>query len=153
MLDKNIPVHIHEDDLELYIRGQVESERLSLIELHLSECKMCQAQLSDCAGQQLKLLSIQGAYAGATQRRSEERFRTEGEAILQEIHPLAFERHKVKVVDVSRNGLGIISPKLLFPGTIVRLRIKNIVELGNVRYCAPLDNERFRIGLRLNGEG
>ncbi len=153
MLDEYIPVHIHEDDLALYLRGQVESERLSLIELHLLECRMCQDQLSDCAGQQMKLLSIKGAYSGAKQKRSEQRFRAEGEAILQEIHPLALERHKVKVVDVSRNGLGIISLKSILPGTIVRLRTKDIVELGNVRYCSPFDNERFRIGLRLNGEG
>ena len=153
MLYESIPLHIHEDDLRLYLQGQIESERLTLIERHLLECKTCQAELSDCSRKQAKLLSIQGAHSSSTQRRSEERFRSEGEAILQEIHPLALERHKVKVVDVSRNGIGIISPKSILPGTIVRLRIKDIVELGNVRYCSPLDNQKFRIGLRLNGEG
>ena len=152
MLDEYIPFHIHEDDLELYLRGQVESKRLTLIERHLLECETCQTQLSECVGQQLKLLSIQGLYPGAAQKRSEERFRTEGEATLQEIHPLSLERHKVKVMDVSKNGLGIISPKFIPPGTIVRLRIKDTVEIGNVRYCSEVGNEGFRIGLRLNGD-
>jgi hypothetical protein len=53
----------------------------------------------------------------------------------------------------SKNGLGILSRKAIFPGTIVQLRIKDSVELGNVRYCSALDNGDFRIGLKLHGEG
>jgi hypothetical protein len=63
------------------------------------------------------------------------------------------DRHKVRIVNVSKNGLGILSPKAVLPGTIVQLRINDIIELGNVRYCSALDNDAFRIGLRLNGEG
>ncbi len=153
MLDIKAPIHIHEDDLELYLRGHVESERLSVIEHHLLECKICQAHLSDCAGQQLRLQSIQGAHSEPAQKRSEERFSTNGEATVQELHPLSLDRHRVKVVDVSKNGLGIVSPKGMLPGTIVQLRIKDTVELGNVRYCSALVGGSFRIGVRLHGEG
>src|SRR5580704_10311956 len=110
MLDINTPIHIHEDDLELYLNGHVESERLSFVELHLLACEKCQAHLFECAGRELKLQSIKGAHSGPTQKRSEERFRTNGDATVQELHPLSLERYTIKVVDVSKNGLGIISP-------------------------------------------
>ena len=153
MLDIKTPIHIHEDDLDLYLSGHVESERLSFIEHHLLECRICQAHLFDCAGQQLRLQSIQRTHSEVAQKRSEERFSTEGVATVQELHPLSLERHTVKVVDVSKNGLGIVSPKAMLPGTIVQLRMKDIVELGNVRYCSELGGGGFRIGVRLNGEG
>jgi len=38
-------------------------------------------------------------------------------------------------VDVSKNGLGLIAPKAILPGTIVRVRIKDTTELGEVRHC------------------
>jgi hypothetical protein len=77
-----------------------------------------------------------GPKVDPTQNRSEPRFDTKGDGTLQEIHPLSLERHKVKIVNVSKNGLGLVSPKAILPGTIVQLRIKDIVGLGNVRYCS-----------------
>jgi len=96
---------------------------------------------------------VPGSKVDTTQKRSEPRFDTEGEGTLQELHPLSLDRHRVRIVNVSKNGLGLVSLKAILPGTIVQLRIKDVVELGNVRYCSELDNGGFRIGLRLNGEG
>jgi hypothetical protein len=152
MLDTQTAAHLHEDDLELYLRGQLESGHLWSTEQHLLTCEMCRLQLSNCLGQRLALQIIVGPQTTATQKRSEPRFDTKGEGTLQELHPLSLERRKVKIVNVSKNGLGLVSPKAFLPGTIVQLRIKDIVELGNVRYCSASD-EGFRIGLRLHGEG
>lgn len=152
MLDTQSAVHLHEDDLELYLRGQLESERLSSAERHLLECKICQLQLSNSLGQRVAVQMVSRPKADLTQKRSEPRFDTKGEGTLQELHPLSLERRRVKIVNVSKNGLGLISPRAILPGTIVQLRIKDIVELANVRYCSASD-EGFRIGLRLHGEG
>ena len=152
MLDTHAAVHLHEDDLELYLRGQLDSERLSATERHLIECKICRLNLSDCLGQRLALQVVLGPQTDTTQKRSEPRFETNGEGTFQELHPLSLERHKVRIVNVSKNGLGLVSPKAILPGTIVQLRINDIVELANVRYCSASD-EGFRIGLRLHGEG
>jgi len=65
-----------------------------------------------------------GPKADMTEKRSEPRFTTEGQGTLQEIHPLSLERHNVKIVDVSKDGLGIVSAKVGLPGTIVQLRIQ-----------------------------
>jgi hypothetical protein len=56
-------------------------------------------------------------------------------------------------VNVSKNGLGVVSQKPIFPGTIVQLRNKDKIELGNVRYSVALGDGGFQIGLRLRGEG
>jgi predicted anti-sigma-YlaC factor YlaD len=146
-------VHVHEDDLELYIRGNLEPERIPLTESHLSECESCRQLLSDCLGQRIAFHAAKTPLSEATQRRSEPRFSSESEATLQELHPLSLERHKVKIVNVSKNGLGVVSQKPIFPGTIVQLRNKDKIELGNVRYSVALGDGGFQIGLRLRGEG
>ena len=153
MADIKQAAHIHEDDLELYLRGRLERERIALVESHLRECEPCRRHLADCLGQRPALHLTQDAKTEATQKRSEPRFSTDGEGTLQELHPLSLNRHKIKIVNVSKNGLGILSPKAILPGTIVQLRIKDTVELGNVRYCAAAGDDGFRIGLRLNDEG
>jgi len=151
MLDIRSAVHIHEDDLELYLRGRLESERTSSVEQHLIECDSCRECLAVCLGHQIVLHRLQGKPESA-QRRSEPRFSAEGEAILREIHPLSLDRQKVTIVNISKNGLGILSSRAVLPGTVVQLRINNHVELANVRYCCALGNDGFRLGLRLHVE-
>jgi hypothetical protein len=153
MINVNHAVHVHEDDLELYIRGHLELERIPMVESHLSECESCRWLLSDCLGQGLALHLIKSSGSNAVQKRSEPRFSAEGEATVQELHPISFGRHKVKVVNVSQNGLGISGSKAISPGTIVQLRINGTIVLGNVRYCSLLGDCGFRIGVNLHGEG
>ena len=149
---KNV-FHVHEDDIELYLRGGLEPERAPIAESHLLECQSCRQLLSDCLGQRIAFQATTRPKSNAPQKRSEPRFSTESEAILQELHPLSLERQKVRIVNVSKNGLGIVSQKSIFPGTIVQLRIKGKVELGNVRYSVALGDGGFQIGLRMHGEG
>jgi len=68
--------------------------------------------------------------------------------MLQELSPLSLDRQKVKIVDISKNGLGILAPKSVLPGTIVQVRINTAVELGEVRHCSTRDDNGYRIGLR-----
>ena len=153
LFPKSAAIHIHEDDLELYTRGGLELERIPIAESHLLECENCRQLLSECLGQRLALHPLKALQSNSATRRREPRFNVEGEATVQELHPLSLDRHRVKIVNVSRNGLGILGPKAILPGTIVQLRINNTVELGNVRYCSALGGGAFRIGLRLHDEG
>jgi len=152
MSDIRSAIHIHEDDLELYAQGRLERERVSVTEPHLLECEDCRQLLYDRLGQRLALDDARPAKAADAQRRSEPRFGAEGEATLQELRPISFDRQIVKIVNVSRNGFGILAPKAILSGTIVQLRINDTVELATVRYCSALEGEGFRIGLRLHGE-
>jgi hypothetical protein len=153
MLDEQGQLHAHEDDLELYISGRLELERTSPLEQHLLECNICQECLAVCLGQQVAVHLVQGTKPESAQKRSEPRFKTEGEATVQGLHPLSMERHKVTIVNVSKNGFGILSPKAILPGTIVQIRIKDTVELGNVRYCSAPGDDGFKIGVRMHDEG
>ena len=42
--------HIHDDDLELYHAGHLESEFVATLELHLAGCPDCQERLHQCIG-------------------------------------------------------------------------------------------------------
>ena len=151
MLDIRSAAHIHEDDLELYVRGRLKAECTLSLEQHLPECDTCRERLSVCLGHQVALHFLHQKSESA-QKRSEPRFGAKGEAILQELHPLSLDRQKVMIVNISKNGLGILSPKAILPGTLVQLRIKDRVELGDVRYCSAPGNDGFRLGLRLHDE-
>jgi hypothetical protein len=144
-----IPVHAHDDDLALYLQGRLQPERLSAIEPHLFACDTCRERLSRCFGSRLILHLIGRAKTDEGRERSEPRFTTGSGAMLQELSPLSFDRQKVQIVDISKNGLGIVAPKAIFPGTIVQIRINTTVELGEVRYSLARDDDNgYRIGLR-----
>ena len=142
--------HAHQDDLELYARGQLEPGHTSAVESHLLECQTCRERLSQYIGMQLKLHPSRKSESKDQDQRSELRFSTGDEAIFQELNPLSLDRQEVKIVDVSRNGLGIVAPKPVLPGTIVQVRIKSNVELGEVRHCSGSGDNGYRIGLKLH---
>ena len=110
--------HAHEDDLKLYARGRLEPGYIATIESHLLECKNCRERLSRSIGlgkplqpsQEIKKMKYE---------RSEPRFSAGDHAVLQELSPLSVDRQTVEIVDVSRNGLGVLAPKPLMPGIIV----------------------------------
>jgi len=150
MLDVRDTAHVHEDDLELYVRGRLEPQHTSLLESHLRECQTCRQRLSETVGLKLPLQPSRIATYKEKYERSELRFSTGDEAIVQELNPLSLERHKVRIVDISKTGLGILAPKQSLPGTVVQIRIKNTTELGEVRHCSPSGDGGYRIGLRLH---
>ena len=144
-------VHAHEDDLELCVYGRLEPQHTSTLESHLLECKICREHLSRRIGLSLRLNPSGGAKSAEKYERSELRFRTGDRALLRALNPLSMDRHSIKIVDVSKNGLGILAPKSVFPGTIVQVQIQNDVELGEVRYCTASGDGEYRIGLGLHG--
>jgi hypothetical protein len=141
--------HAHDDDLELYARGDFQPQEVAALESHLLACLACRERLCESVGLCIKLSPIERGRSKEKNKRSEVRFDTGDEATFQELNPLSLDRLKVSVVDVSRNGLGIIASKSVMPGTIVLVRIKGNFEMGEVRHCS-VAREGYRIGLRLN---
>src|SRR6266478_668872 len=103
MLDILSTVHARDDDLELYVRGRLEQEHISTVESHLLECQTCRERLSQCIGLQLILHVTGKTKSEEKYERSEPRFSTGDDAIFQELSPLSLDRHKVKIVDISKN--------------------------------------------------
>ena len=140
-------VHSHEDDLELYVRGRLEPGHASTVESHLLECQLCREQVSRCV---CILLIRHPIGRKESNERSEPRLRTGDNALFQELNPFSTHRQIVKIVDVSKNGLGILARKSVLPETIVQVRINNNIEIGEVRYCLAFGDQGYRIGLRLH---
>lgn len=148
MSDIPHPVHASYDDLVRYIQGRLRPERLSVVDPHLLDCDTCRERLSLSVRSQLMLHFVGKDKADQKRERSEPRFSTGSEALVQELDPLSLDRQKVKIVDISKNGLGILGSKAALPGTIMQVRINAAVELGEVRYCSACDGNGYRIGLR-----
>ena len=148
MSDIRNPVHTSDDDLVRYIQGRLDAKRLSAIDPHLEDCDTCRERLSQNVGSQLMLHLVGNAKTDESRERSEPRFSTGSEAIVQKLSPLSLDRQKVKIVDISKNGLGILAPEAVLPGTIVQVRINTAVELGQVRHCTACEDNEYRIGLR-----
>jgi hypothetical protein len=148
MSDIRPAVHASYDDLVLYIQGRLALERLSVIDPHLLDCDICRERLSKTIESQLMLHFVGKAKADQKRERSDPRFSTGSDAIVQNLSPLSLDRQKVTIVDISKNGLGIVASKAALPGTIMQVRINTAVELGEVRYCSARDGDRYRIGLR-----
>ena len=140
--------HAHNEDLEMYVRGGLEPGHTSTVESHLSECQVCRGMLSKYIWLP-PALYLAKKESQERHQRSEPRFIAGEHGILQELSPLCFVRQKIEIIDISRNGLGLLAPKSVWPGTIVQIRIKSSVELGEVRHCSMRGHEGYRIGLRL----
>jgi len=154
-LELNLPSprhteHIHDDDVEMYVSGKLESEHISTVESHLLECKACRESFYQCFGLQLEFRYTEITEASDQKhKRSEARFVTGDNALLQELNPLSLDRHKIRILDVSKHGIGVLIQRAIFPGTIVQIRIKDTIQVGEVRYCLPAGTEGYRVGLRL----
>jgi hypothetical protein len=62
--------------------------------------------------------------------------------------PVSLDRRKIRVMNVSKNGLGLVTSTFVSPGTIVQLRVGNTLEVGEVRHCLARGGEYYT-GLRL----
>ena len=148
MSDMPTPAHADDDDLALYIQGRLAPEHLAAIEPHLLDCGPCRERLSQSIGSQLILNVVGKAEADERRERSEDRFSTGSEATMQQLRPLSLDRQTVAIVDISKNGLGILAAKAVSPGTIVQVRFNTAVEVGEVRHCSARDEGGYRMGLR-----
>jgi hypothetical protein len=147
MPDSHALVHTSYDDLVRYIQGRLEPKRLAAIDPHLVHCDICRERLSLGIGSQMMLHLVEKAKADRKRERSEPRFSSGSEAIVQNLSPLSLDRQKVQIIDISKKGLGILAAKDALPGTIMQVRINTAVELAEVRHCSACEGG-YRIGLR-----
>jgi hypothetical protein len=128
-------------DLELYVDGHLSDEHSSAVRTHLEGCEECQLRLTDIAFD----LRWKG-----TENRTEARVPVNLPGRLKLLDPLTSvgPPHDVAVVEISRNGLKIRTPRHLLPKALVQIRFGGKAVLGEVRYCDKSDGE-YLAGLRL----
>ena len=132
--------HSTKQDLEGYINGILPVEASDLVRSHLEVCEECQLRLAEVA--------MDGSWDGP-ERRSEPRVRVNFPGHLKILDPMTSvgPPHDVQVIEISRKGLKIQTPRFVIPKTLVQIRFNNQVLLGEVRYCVKADSGYYA-GLR-----
>lgn len=143
-------MHVRDQDLEMYLLDRLESGETPKLESHLAECSECATRLSSVSFfDQLVELSRRQAVLGGTEKRREPRVATEDSGVLQTINPFSPERLEIMVLDISKNGMRVGAPNLLYPGTTVKVRLKGMMAFGDVRYCRMAGVDFYQAGIQL----
>ena len=150
MPDPQHASHAHEDDLKKYIHGRLDSVHHFVVGHHLLACRKCREYLSICIDLEHLPNPMGNARSNQVSRRSEPRFNIGDKLIYQELSPFSVDLQKVSIMDISKNGVGVLASHPLLSGTIVQIKLMNIVEIGQVRHCSAFGDKGYRIGLRLH---
>jgi hypothetical protein len=144
-------MHLLDDDLELYLLGQLGSRQVSAAESHLAECSSCAGRLSDVAllTNQLSRLSDRKIedYGGIEKRR-EHRIPCDDPGEMQAFSPFSLVKTPIQITNFSRNGLKVHTSRFVGRGTIVQVCSKRAIILGEIRYCVAAGAE-FDAGIKI----
>ena len=123
-------MHVSEKRLQSYLSGELSEAMANEITSHLEVCQSCRVRV-------VNRVEATNHTVGAArdERRRQPRMPTDDPASIQIITPLSLERMDVRILDVSRNGLKIRTPKLLTTGAILQVRLRDLLIIGEVRYC------------------
>ena len=85
----------------------------------------------------------------AAERRSEPRFPVVRDITLRVWMPPDFEIIAGQVRDISRSGVGVITPSYVPPGSEIEFRVGDFQVFAEVRHCRRVDTG-FVLGARIN---
>lgn len=139
--------HVHDDTLHLYVLGRLSPNELETFERHVFQCDTCRQRLAATTDLLARLVGAQRIQR--SDRRSEPRFRASDTASVRLLSPLVNETWPAKILDVSKNGLGLELDRPLSREMLVQVRIGKTFVLGEVVYSRSLATDRFHIGIRL----
>jgi hypothetical protein len=80
------------------------------------------------------------------ERRRDARILADELASLTRSNPLYVDRQEIRIINISKRGLKLSIPEPLEIGSIVRLRLKDVIVTVEVRYCLSA-GERFHTGV------
>jgi hypothetical protein len=124
--------HSSAHDLEEYIGGHLSAEDSTVVRTHLEACEECQLRLADIA--------LESQWKGP-ERRAEPRVPVKFLGRLKLLDPVTSvgPPHDVEIIEISRNGMKVRSPRFLITKTLVQIHFSGKTVLGNVRYCTRTD--------------
>ncbi len=140
-------MHMREQDLELYVCERLGSREMARVESHLCTCGMCRNKLPETLAALTQTEQVQPEQE-AKERRREQRIPTDEAGLVQSIVPFSNDRLDARILEVSRGGMKIQIRKPLDPGMMVKIRLKQVVAFGEVRYCNAAGMD-FNIGIRI----
>ena len=140
--------HADDDHLQLYVLGRLSTAEVDVLQRHVFDCAECKDRLGQTAQFVAKILNLQGDDGGVN-KRTEPRFHISDAVFLRSFSPLLADRWPVQIVDVSKNGLGLLVPMHLSPGSLVQVQSGSTFALGEVRYSRQINEHQFHTGIRL----
>jgi hypothetical protein len=141
MSGSTLETHPSSRELEQYVDGHLPEAEVSSVRTHLEGCEECQLRLADIA--------LDNRWTGP-ERRSEPRVPVKYPGRLKLLDPVTSvgPPHDVEVIEISRGGLKIRTPRYLIPKTLIQIRFNGKSVLGEVRYCIKAEPQYYA-GLRL----
>jgi len=129
-------MHISQQQLHLWVQDKLPPDERRQIEDHLIECQACAIILAD-------FLKSGESF----ERRSHARSACNIAARIYVLSP-AEMRIEGRVVETSQAGLRVRLPKALLLGSLVQIRTRDAIYMGEVRHCQNT-NAGFEAGLRV----
>lgn len=96
----------------------------------------------------MEVLEQQQVVAPSTlvERRRDRRVAVEAEGTVRMMNPIDRQPRPVRIADVSRMGMKLISPRRIEPGVVLQVRMNDLLIMGVVRHCTELNRE-FHVGV------
>ena len=141
--------HIDSRDLDLYVREKLSADQSSTIQSHVQSCTACREKLVSGFLARLGEMTEQQPGSNIPEKRSARRFQSGERGTIQTLCPLSLERAAVQIVDVSKDGFGVVMDSLLSTGTIVQIQIGTTISVGTVRSCRAAGDQQFHAGIHV----
>ena len=143
--------HAHPSDkeLEMYALERLLPEQASKVEPHLAVCSECAGKLPELVGFALTLRAITRRQESRNgERRREQRIPTDEPGRMRLLSPFSPDTFEIRVLNVSRNGLGVSVPCRLQSETLVQVFCKDSIILGEVCHCI-LSDAKYQAGIQI----
>jgi hypothetical protein len=137
--------HIPPENIDFYARRGVSEPKNPETEAHLADCPFCRSKFAAAVDFARALPPLQRE---AEEMRHAHRIPTDDPAILQVLTPLSPDHWEVRIRDVSKSGMCVLTPKPIDRGAQVKVQRGTIIACGEVRYCIAV-GEVFRAGILL----
>jgi anti-sigma factor RsiW len=141
-------MHASEEELQLYVLGHLAETEFEIVERHVFHCPSCKLRVASIAKVIAELNEAPAPGEGLDNRR-EPRFGASEMGFLRSFVPLLADRWQVRIVNTSKNGLGLIAPVPLATESWVQVQVGGSFALGQVRHCTQVGERQFHAGIRL----
>ena len=139
--------HADDDDLHLYILGHLSAAEVDVLERHLFHCPECTHRLGATV-QVVAAFNLQ-RHGRSSDKLSEPPFRSSDAGFLRSLSPLLPDRWPIQVIDTSKDGLILLVPTHLLPGSLIQVQIGKAFALGEVGDSKRISEYEFHTGIRL----
>ena len=137
-------MHLADEWVHWFLDGNVSQAMPLEVSAHLATCNACKERISKQVPQAIE--DSPREPAAVDERRCERRLAVDEPASIKMLSPFEPEPVTIRVLDVSRHGVTIWSPVAFERGVILQLRMREMLIMGEVRYCTK-SKDGFQAGL------